>query len=392
VKEVLDKLERELGAPEGEEKPRANGVNRGLASEYLGTEEERAGPVLPDIESAEGLLADEAVSMPLELVKGVMHQGLKAVIGGSSKVGKTWVLLDLATAVASGRNWLKFPCAAGKVLFINFEIPRPFIRSRLLAVKKCKGLERMDKLDVWTLRGHATSLDVLRAQLVDKIKKGGYALVIIDPIYKCYGQSDENKASDIARLCNELERIAVETGAAVVYEAHYSKGNQSAKESIDRISGSGVFTRDADTIINFTKHAEEDCYTVEMVLRNLPMQDPFVVEWRYPVMDVRENLDPANLKEAKPKNRGALATAENVFAQIPIEEGAYILKEALIAKCSLIPLGEKRTMRFAEQLADEGRIFRWRVRRSGTRPAIGFGRTEQPEQEDLAGVAGGRAE
>jgi RecA-family ATPase len=42
---------------------------------------------------------------------------------------------------------------------------------------------------------------------------------------------------------NEMEEIAIKTGAAVVFAAHFSKGNQAAKSSIDRISGSGCFCK-----------------------------------------------------------------------------------------------------------------------------------------------------
>lgn len=38
-------------------------------------------------------------------------------------------------------------------------------------------------------------------------------------------------------------RLTVETGAGVAFGSHFSKGNQIQKESIDRISGSGVFAR-----------------------------------------------------------------------------------------------------------------------------------------------------
>src|SRR5580700_5023806 len=40
------------------------------------------------------------------------------------------------------------------------------------------------------------------------------------------GGRDENAAGDIAALLNEFEKLAVHTGAAVIYSAHYSKGNQ----------------------------------------------------------------------------------------------------------------------------------------------------------------------
>ena len=58
-------------------------------------------------------------------------------------------------------------------------------------------------------------------------------------------------------MLNEIEALAVETGAAVAFGAHYSKGNQAGKEVIDRIGGSGVFARDPDSILNFTRHEEE---------------------------------------------------------------------------------------------------------------------------------------
>ena len=79
---------------------------------------------------------------------------------------------------------------------------------------------------------------------------------------------------------------------------YFAKGNAAAKETIDRISGSGVFARDPDSLITFTKHEEEGAFTVEMVLRNLPPVEPFVVAWDWPLFRRAESLDPARLKQA----------------------------------------------------------------------------------------------
>ena len=46
----------------------------------------------------------------------------------------------------------------------------------------------------------------------------------------------QNKAGDIGLLVNKFEKLA-----AVISCAHHSEGNQAGKESIDRISGSGIF-------------------------------------------------------------------------------------------------------------------------------------------------------
>jgi N-acetylneuraminate synthase len=68
--------------------------------------------------------------------------------------------------------------------------------------------------------------------------------------------------------------------AAVAFGAPYSKGNQSAKEAIDRIGGSGVFARDPDVILTMTPHEEQDAYVIDLTLRALPQVPPLVVRWR----------------------------------------------------------------------------------------------------------------
>jgi len=70
------------------------------------------------------------------------------------------------------------------------------------------------------------------------------------------------------------------------------------KDISHRISGSGVFARDPDSLITFTKHEEEGAFTVDMVLRNLPPVEPFVVRWEWPLFRREESLDPSKLKQA----------------------------------------------------------------------------------------------
>ena len=50
----------------------------------------------------------------------------------------------------------------------------------------------------------------------------------------------------LADLMNALRKLANKSKAAIVFAHHSSKGNQSGKESQDRISGSGVWGRAVD--------------------------------------------------------------------------------------------------------------------------------------------------
>lgn len=269
------------------------------------------GPVLPKIESAADLVADEQAILPPELIPGVLHQGSKMILGAGSKDRKTWGLLDLSVSVGAGVPWLKFATRAGQVLFINFEIGRPFIRRRILAICEAKHIPKPVGLDVWNLRGFATKFGVILPRIADEIRDKGYALIVIDPVYKGLGGRDENAAGDIAELCNEIERLAVKSGAAVVFAAHFSKGNQAAKEAMDRIGGSGVFARDADSIITLTKHREDGALTVEMSLRNHPPQPPFAIRWACPIFELAEDLNPEDLKKCP--GRKAEHTPEDVL-------------------------------------------------------------------------------
>jgi hypothetical protein len=258
---------------------------------------------LPEIDNAAALLADETITIPAELVEGVIHQGCKAVIGSNSKARKTWLLLDLALSVQAGVKFWKWNTHQGRVLFINFEVHKAFTRSRIQRLAEAKGITDVSNLDIWNLRGHAAPLWRLLPELLAIITPGRYALIVIDPIYKALGGREENATGDIGELCNELERIAVHSGAAVVFSAHFSKGNQASKDPMDRISGSGVFGRDPDSIITLTKHDTYGAYTVDLVLRNFPEHPSFVVRWEHPLMSTAEDLNPEDLKQAKGRKR-----------------------------------------------------------------------------------------
>ena len=267
---------------------------------------------LPPWTDAAEFCASE-IEAPPEIIKGILHQICKLVIGGSSKARKSWLLLHLALAVSAGMKWLNFETTKARVLFVNFELPTFAIYSRLKAIARHLSLDVLpDTLTLWNLRGYAAPYDVLLPRITEAAKAGHFGLIILDPSYKLLGDADENSASDIARLLNALERLAVDTGAAIAFSAHFAKGNASGKEAQDRISGSGVFARDPDAIMVCTALETADSYAVESILRTLPPQTPFAIRWQYPAFTLADDLDPADLKKAARTERPT-PTAEQVL-------------------------------------------------------------------------------
>ena len=116
------------------------------------------------------------------------------------------------------------------------------------------GLEPLNisNIDVWNLRGKTVPMDKLAPKLIRRSLKKNYAAVIIDPIYKVL-TGDENSADQMAHFTNQFDKVATELGCSVIYCHHHSKGSQGNKKSMDRASGSGVFARDPDALIDLVE-------------------------------------------------------------------------------------------------------------------------------------------
>jgi RecA-family ATPase len=248
---------------------------------------------------SEGELVTLDMKEPPMIVSGLLHRQLSMVLGGGSKTFKSWTLLDLAISVSHGIPFWGFETLQGKVLYVNFEIPDWYFRDRVRMVNEAKGIKiPSDNFHIWNLRGKAQALEVIAPKFIKLMANANFSVVILDPIYKTLGNRDENAAGDINSLMNEMEEIALKTGAAVVFAAHFSKGNQSSKNSIDRISGSGVFARSPDTILVMTEHEKDNHFTVEPTVRNYLSPDPFVIKMDFPLFVREQEIDPKKLKGA----------------------------------------------------------------------------------------------
>ena len=214
---------------------------------------------LPDTEN---LAADWESLPPLAdpLIFGVLRKGHKMLLAGPSKAGKSFALIELCIAIAEGKPWLgQFSCAQGKVLYINLELDRASCLHRFKDVYTALGLapDNLKNIDIWNLRGASVPMDKLAPKLIRRAQKKGYTAVILDPIYKVI-TGDENSADQMAKFCNQFDLVCRALDCAVIYCHHHSKGAQGGKRSMDRASGSGVFARDPDAMLDMTELTPTD--------------------------------------------------------------------------------------------------------------------------------------
>lgn len=188
------------------------------------------------------------------LIEGVLRMGHKMLLAGPSKAGKSFALMELVIAIAEGATWLGFRCHQGRVLYVNLELDRASCLHRFRDVYTALGIppKHIDNIDIWNLRGKAVPMDKLAPKLIRRSEKKGYTAIIIDPIYKVI-TGDENSADQMSNFCNQFDKICTELKAAVIYCHHHSKGAQGGKKSMDRASGSGVFARDPDALLDLTE-------------------------------------------------------------------------------------------------------------------------------------------
>ena len=297
------RMSRMPGVIRGEKKQFIIAENIGLATfdewkDYI----EDAVDQLPDFEET---YEKELPPLAPELIAGVLRKGHKMLISGPSKAGKSFLLIELALCITAGKNWLNMQCMKGKVLYINLEVDRASFMHRIDNVRQEMKIEEKDaKFTVWNLRGENAPIDRLAPRLIRRATGKDYDAIIFDPLYKI-NQGDENSASEMGKFFNQLDHICAKLGTSIICCHHHSKGSQGGKFSMDRASGSGVFARDPDALLDMIQLNPRDvgkslekgqtAWRISYTLREFQTPEDVDVIFDHPVHRITTDL-----KEAKP--------------------------------------------------------------------------------------------
>ena len=280
------------------------GVNLGYDSwkEWMESIGETTDFVLEDV----GSLILNPPPLSPEIIHGLLRKGHKFLLSGASKSGKSYALIELAIAFSQGTEWFGFKCEKAKVCYINLEIDRPSAIDRFAIITDALKIERriINNIKLINLRGKAKPLNELVPELVKDLRDSQIDVIIIDPIYKVI-TGDENNATEMAQFCNQFDILCDKLHTTVIYAHHHSKGTQGGKSAQDRASGSGVFARDPDAIMDIVelevdddfknKEADYDApaWNVECVTREFKKPKDRKVWFKFPlhIVDTTGQLD-----------------------------------------------------------------------------------------------------
>lgn len=203
----------------------------------------------PLLDLAQSLSTDAPA---LDFVLPGLVRGTGGSIVAPGATGKSWCALQLAVQIACGFDSLGFgEVQRGKVLLLAAEDPRDVLWGRIRELGR-----RLDQAQAEDLKenlflvpclGEAGDLmdDGTTAERIIQAGRGA-RLIILDTLSRWH-TGEENDRKDAARVMRQIERIAKETGAAVVFLHHVSKSaalnGQGAAQQASR--GSSVWVDEA---------------------------------------------------------------------------------------------------------------------------------------------------
>ena len=190
------------------------------------------------------------------LIKKWIPRGGVGMIFGESGVGKTFIAVDIACSIATGKQWQGFKTRPGKVAYMAGE-GYIGMSNRIMAwahLHECPESELKKSLMVSrrpvTLDGPGIAADTLwqiRQMTADPI-----SLIVLDTLNRHMG-GEENNQRDIRSLMNACGVVAEATGAAVLIVHHTGHGG----DAKGRERGASAIRASLDVSILVTQKTED---------------------------------------------------------------------------------------------------------------------------------------
>jgi len=195
----------------------------------------------------------KALPQPEWLIKGIFRAQSQVVLYGQSGHGKSFVALDMALSIATGRSWLGHATTQGPVVYVVSEGGRG-THNRVVAwmeghqVTDITGaffvLDAVQLTEEKDVEEFLKRLGELEAQLNQRAK-----LIVLDTFARSFVGGEENSAKEVGVWVEASRQIQERTGATVMAVHHTGKlkdGGTSAER------GSSALRAAAETMISVT--------------------------------------------------------------------------------------------------------------------------------------------
>lgn len=176
-------------------------------------------------------------------------QGL-SVLYAPPGVGKSYIALDLAACVATGRNWRDKETKGGAVVYVCLEGVLGFT-NRILALKQADLINDDSPLYyVGTSLNFLSEIDVpgFIKSIHESLPKGTLPrMIVIDTLARSMAGGNENAGEDMSKAIEGANRLQAELGAHVMLVHHSGKDLSKGSRGHSSLKGA------ADTEIELSK-------------------------------------------------------------------------------------------------------------------------------------------
>lgn len=193
-----------------------------------------------------------AANRPEPLIEGLLPSKAVVTLAGQPGIGKSFVCLSLAAAVACDMEW--FGLKTCQPQYVAYVLGEGFSQfgHRVKAWEEANGPLGGH---VRFIDGAAKGIDMCDPEhvdlLIEKLKTFTPGLVILDTFAMLARVMSENDNSQVAQVYRAAQRIVSEVGSTVVIVHHLSK-------DAGKVRGATAFRGNSDTVIIASKSKGED--------------------------------------------------------------------------------------------------------------------------------------
>jgi len=335
-------------------------------------------------------LIDRYPQMRPPVIHGLLREGETMNVIAAPKAGKSWLVTDLAMAVATGRKWLNiYDTQPGDVLILDNELHGETSASRLPQVASARRIDLSliaDTVFVDNMRGKLRDVLNLRPYFT-RIEPGRFKVVVLDAFYRFMpADTDENDNGMMAQVYNAIDSYAHDMKAAFVLVHHTTKGGQAGKAVTDVGAGAGAQSRASDAHLVLREHAETDVMVLDAAVRSWPPIEPICLRREFPVWNPAPELDPADLarptrsrkKSDNTPTEPKVEWTPQMFVERFIGEQPQLRDEILLA-AKEAGMSEAKAKKMLGVAEGQALAYRWRF---GANQKVRFATAPQPDKQD----------
>lgn len=188
------------------------------------------------------------------LVEDVIEVGSNGFIAADPKGGKSWMVIDLCLALATGTSWLGFAIPnRARVALVSREDNAMRTGLRARALMRGRGIHPKEVEDFLYVNSRMQTKSLMLdnkielQELIDNLKLLRSQIVFLD-VFNVMHAAEENDNTEMRKVLNQVTRIQNEVGCSVFLVHHFNKGNPDDPLT-QRLRGAGAQAGFAEVVI-----------------------------------------------------------------------------------------------------------------------------------------------